>query len=148
MKRHANLTEHTRRQQQEQAEKKWSTFLNATLGILGYPLGLACLTTKTPSFNALLALLFLLTLWFTGRRYVPKHFLQKKKPGSSGSREGHRNLKDRSRFWLGTLPAVFGYCYLCLIALTGRIEWYCNSPVHQCAQVSVMLLQYVGAPGP
>jgi hypothetical protein len=34
--------------------RKWAEFLNITVGILSFTLGLACVTTKTPSFNALL----------------------------------------------------------------------------------------------
>lgn len=38
IKTHANLTERTKHTQQHE-EKQWSVLLNATLGILGYPLG-------------------------------------------------------------------------------------------------------------
>jgi hypothetical protein len=63
MKNHVKPTE---LQHREQAEKKWSTFLNG-LGLLGYPLGLACLTTKTRAVNAAPSLAFLAAAWSTGR---------------------------------------------------------------------------------
>lgn len=139
---------HTDRQRREQAEKKWSDFLNSYLGVLGFPLGLACLTTKTPSFNAVLCLLFLVAMWSTGRDLVPKHFQQRKLPGSSRANGERSTFKDNLRFWLGTLPAVFGYLYLCFIAASHQAERVCSGiPGETCRMILSLLHAYVGAPG-
>ncbi|WP_144240822.1 hypothetical protein [Dyella japonica] len=148
----AHQNEHQQRKQtesqrREQAEKKWSKFLNESLGFLGFPLGLACLTTKTPSINATLCLAFILAVWFSGIDLMPKHFRERAPTGPSEPQGQRISFRSRHQFWLQTLPAILGYAYLIVIALSYGIERHCNIPAEPCATVRAMLQAYVGAPG-
>lgn len=147
MKSHIHAMRPNGHQQRQQSENKWAAFLNTTLGLLGYPLGLACLTTKTPSLNAAFTLAFLLAIWFTGRHLVPAHFIGSKKHRSPNHYEDERSIKDTLRFLLITLPAIFGYMYLCVITFSHAVEWYCGFSGHACTSINLLLRGYVGAPG-
>jgi hypothetical protein len=146
MKSHANRTQHTELEQRRQAEKKWADYLNSTLGVLGYPIGLACLTSKTPSTNAAMGLALLLTLLLTGRDFMPKHFPQRAKRERPNGIIEPLSHKDLLRFYMGTLPAIFGYLYLAFIASTHLVEWYCGISTHQCGWVAARYHDYVGPP--
>jgi len=45
----ATNRDHREQEERQRSEQRWIEFLNANFGMLGFPLGLACLTTKTPS---------------------------------------------------------------------------------------------------
>jgi hypothetical protein len=125
--------------EREQAEKRWSKFLNNTLGVLGFPLGLTCLSTKTPSINASLCLIFLLLIWFNNRRLMPKHFRE------PSNRDFSARWRDNTRFWFGTAPALMGYMYLFLVALSYSISASCSGS-HDCHQAASWISAYVGSP--
>lgn len=137
----ANASNHTEEQRIEQAEHRWQDFLNNSWGIFGFPLGIACLTTKTPSLNALLCIVFLLALWGRGHHQIPKHFLSKRRGGTPDPRP----WRKRWKFWFGTLPALIGYIYLSFIAVSALLVAYCT-PEHHCSWVATLVSLYVGAP--
>jgi hypothetical protein len=138
---HDNAKGHTEEQRQEQSEHRWQDFLNGNWGVFGFPLGLACLTTKTPSFNALLCILFVTALWARGRHLVPKHFLSK----GHGEIPDHRPWSRRQKFWMGTGPALLGYLYLCFILVSQPIEDYCTQSRYL-GGLAWAAHHYVGAP--
>lgn len=133
------VPDQAKKNQEEHAEQRWIGFLNANFGLLGFPLGLACLTTKTPWINALLALLFIVVLRFNGRRLLPEHFR------SGHHRKTHSTWKHSLKFWAGTLPAVFGYVYLCFIGFGQPLVT--SFKANHVAPWFVWLVEhYIGAP--
>ncbi|MFC3651928.1 hypothetical protein ACFONN_10275 [Dyella humi] len=138
---HANAVDHTEEQRQEQSEHRWQDFLNNNWGVLGFPFGIGCLTTKTPSVNAFLAILVITALWARGRHQVPKHFL----PESRGGTPDHRPWSKRWKFWAGTVPALLGYGYLCFIWLSQPVAAYCDR-THACSWFIWIVNHYIGAP--
>ncbi|MBB5356849.1 hypothetical protein HDE76_000031 [Rhodanobacter sp. ANJX3] len=136
----SNSQEHLELQERQRSEQHWSDFLNATLGVLGFPLGLTCLTTKTPSINAALSVVFLLAIWFNNRRLMPKHFREPSK-----SKHIWRTWRNNSKFWLGTAPALLGYFYLCFVAASQPIALTCTRS-HQCQWFVDGVSHYVGSP--
>ncbi|MGC1550959.1 MAG: hypothetical protein WA777_20740 [Rhodanobacter sp.] len=136
---HANNAEHREEEARQQSEKRWADFLNATLGVIGFPLGLACLSTKTPSINGALCFVFVLGIWFNNRRLMPKHFREASK-GKFWLR-----LWSNVKFWLKTTPAVMGYVYLFLVALSHPIYISCTTK-YQCPGVADWIKYYVGTP--
>lgn len=138
---HANVVDHTEEQRQEQSEHRWQDFLNNNWGVFGFPLGIACLTTKTPSFNALLCILFVTALWARGRHLIPKHFLSENRGGTPDNRSWSRYWK----FWVGTLPALLGYGYLCLI-MGSQPAAHCCTQSHILGWLAWIGHHYVGAP--
>lgn len=147
MKSHAYAIRPDNHQRRQQSENKWAAFLNATLGLLGYPLGLACLTTKTPSLNAAIAVAFLVAVWFTGRHLMPAHFIGSNQYRANSQHREERSIKETLRFMVITLPAMFGYVYLCFIAFSHVMEWYCGFSGHACTSINLLLRGYIGAPG-
>jgi hypothetical protein len=139
--RHANAVGRTEEHRKEQSEHRWQDFLNENWGVFGFPLGLACLTTKTPSFNALLCILFVTALWARGRHLVPKHFLSK----GHGGTQDHRPWSKRQKFWMGTVPALFGYVYLCFILASQPVEAFCTQSRYW-GWLAWLAHHYVGAP--
>jgi hypothetical protein len=137
---HANTdTSRIERQREEQSEKRWADFLNATVGLLGFSLGLGCLGTKTPPFNAMISLLFVLGIWARGRHLVPAHF-------KSEHAATRRTLKERLRFWRSTGPAVFGYAFLSFIIASNPLAQWCMS-IHFWPGFVHFVHAYVGMPG-
>lgn len=48
--------------------ENWQSFLNNTIGVLAFTLGLASLGTHSPDFNAALSVAFLLTVSYSARQ--------------------------------------------------------------------------------
>ncbi len=140
-RRHANVVDHTEEQRREQSEHRWQDFLNNSWGVFGFPLGIACLTTKTPSFNAWLCIAFLMALWARGKHQIPKHFLSE----SRGGTPDHHPWTKRWKFWTGTLPALLGYFYLCFIMSSEPLAAFCTH-VHHYGWFVMLVHHYVGAP--
>jgi hypothetical protein len=136
----SNSQDHRELEERQRSERHWSDFLNATLGVLGFPLGLTCLTTKTPSINAGLCIVFLFTIWLNNRRLMPKHFRETPK-----SRNIRRIWRNNSKFWLGTAPALLGYFYLFFLTFNYPIAITCAKS-HQCQWFTDGASNYVGSP--
>jgi hypothetical protein len=136
----ANSRNHRELDERQRAEQRWSDFLNGTLGVLGFPLGLACLTTKTPSLNAGLCSLFLLAIWFKNRRLMPEHFREPSK-----SKHIWRTWRNNSKFWLSTVPALLGYIYLLFLTFSHPIANTCTT-THRCQWFATGVNYYVGPP--
>ncbi|MFC5742391.1 hypothetical protein [Dyella tabacisoli] len=136
---HANDLQKREEDVRQQSERHWADFLNATLGVIGFPLGLACLSTKTPSINGALCFVFVLSIWVNNRRLMPKHFREASKNTS------WRGFWNNVKFWLRTAPAVMGYVYLLLVALSHPIYVSCTTK-YQCPVIADWIKYYVGAP--
>lgn len=136
---HANNAEYRDEEARQQSEKHWADFLNATLGVIGFPLGLACLSTKTPSINGALCFFFVFSIWFNNRRLMPKHFREVSK------NKFWPRFWNNLKFWLKTAPGVMGYVYLVLVALSHPIYVSCTTK-YPCSGVADWIKYYVGTP--
>lgn len=146
MHRHDHLPDHTEQQRREQSEQRWNDLFNGTLGMLGLPIGIACLTTKTPSVNAALGLIFLIIVWGTGRRCMPKHLLKHNQSESARIKVSFRQrCKNRWKFWTGMGPGIIGYVYLCFVMSSQPISASCQRN-HSCDWFVHLVDSYVGAP--
>jgi hypothetical protein len=56
----------------DEAFKEWAFFLNNAIGILAFTLALACLGTKTPAINALLAFVVVCSVRHQGHHHFPQ----------------------------------------------------------------------------
>lgn len=136
----ATNRDHREQEERQRSEQHWIEFLNANFGMLGFPLGLACLTTKTPSINAAFCIIFFLVIRFINRRRMPKHFREPSK-----SKLTWRTWRNNLKFWLGTAPALLGYFYLCFVAFSHPIALTCTKS-HQCQWFVTWVNYYIGPP--
>lgn len=132
-------------EERERSEANWAKFLNTTLGLLGFPLGLACLGTKTPSLNALLSVIFVFAMWAMGRHLMPAHFKENAKSGLYELVSDRVALTAWLKFSKRSVPAVMGHLYLCAIVISHFSEWLFRLFGHLNPVVQSIVDGYVGA---
>lgn len=111
----------------DEAFQKWAEFLNISVGVLSFTLGLACVATKTPSFNAMLCFIFAMLVYLTGQKVFPEEIrdLRRKSKKDKGAK---RLLKLLMTKYLGTKAlllrfhvALFGLLFLIFIMFSHRL---------------------------
>lgn len=100
----------------------WQSFLNNTIGVLAFTLGLASLGTHSPSFNAALSIAFLLSVSYSARQIFPNTY-KKIRDKKNKSEEEEIFFKGLTKHHFSIHKyAVYalGYSYLVFIATSSH----------------------------
>ncbi|WP_290502732.1 hypothetical protein [Alcanivorax sp.] len=104
--------------------ENWQSFLNNTIGVLAFTLGLASLGTHSPDFNAALSVAFLLTVSYSARQLFPTTYkkLRDKKNKSEEEEIVFKGLTKHHFSIHKYAVYTLGYSFLVFIATSPHWE--------------------------